>query len=151
MMITLVGTSNYLSMFVGWEGKQNSLKWLNLKKFDIVYSFTENKSSVNNINNNCLLIGSLLGNSYLEKTDKGVRIIFINCNDNIEYLIQFYNTFKYIIVGKNKPNIKKVIFKNNKILYYWKAETCYLSSFNWLYEMFYKNELKLLNYFLIYI
>jgi len=120
----------------------NSLKWLNLNKFNIVYSFIKNMSSVNNINNNCLLIGSLLGNSYLEKNEKGVRIVFIKCSDNIEYLIQFYNKFRDIIGGKNKPNLKKVISKNNKILYYWKAETYSLSSFKWLYEMFYKNDLK---------
>ena len=78
----------------------NSLKWLNLNKFNIVYSFIKNMSSVNNINNNCLLIGSLLGNSYLEKNEKDVRIVFIKCSDNIEYLTQFYNKFRDIIEVK---------------------------------------------------
>ena len=35
-----------------------------------------------------LIIGSLLGNSYMENNEKGVRIVFIKCSDNIEYLIK---------------------------------------------------------------
>ena len=54
----------------------NSLKWLNLNKFNIVYSFIKNMSSVNNINNNCLLIGSLLGNSYLKKWERCKNCIY---------------------------------------------------------------------------
>lgn len=100
-------------------------------------------SSVSSIDRNCLLIGSLLGNSYLERDRDGVRIVFIKCSDNIEYIVQFYNKFTDIIVGVNKPIIKKVISKNNKLFYYWKAETYYLKSFKWLYEMFYKNDLKI--------
>lgn len=78
------------------------------------------------------------------KNKNGVRIVFIKCSDNIEYIVQFYNKFIDIIVGGNKPIIKKFIFKNNKLLYYWKAETYYLKSFEWLYEIFYKNDLKII-------
>lgn len=132
-------------MFVGWEGYSDSLKWFNLKKKDYIAKyFIKNISSLSNIDNNCLLIGSLLGNSYLEKNEKGVRIVFIKCSDNIEYIVQFYNIFRDIIVGGNKPILKKVISKNNKLFYYWKAETYYLSSFEGLYEIFYKNNLKII-------
>nr|YP_009364312.1 LAGLIDADG endonuclease [Ophiocordyceps sinensis]ARF03388.1 LAGLIDADG endonuclease [Ophiocordyceps sinensis] len=127
-------------MFVGWEGYINSLKWLNLYKSTI---FSRSISNINNKNNTCLIIGSLLGNSYLEKNEKGVRIIFIKCSGNIEYLMQFYNYLNSIGYCKSKkPNLNKVISKKNKILYYIKVESYYLTRFEWLYAMFYKQNIK---------
>lgn len=34
-----------------------------------------------------LIIGSLLSNSYIEKREQGVRIIFMKCSNNVEYLM----------------------------------------------------------------
>jgi hypothetical protein len=60
-----------------------------------------------------------LGNSYLEKNEKGVRIVFIKCSGNIEYLMQFYNHLNTVGYCKpKKPVLNKVISKKNKILYY---------------------------------
>jgi hypothetical protein len=60
-----------------------------------------------------------LGNSYLEKNEKGVKIIFIKCSGNVEYLMQFYNHLNNVGLCKSKkPGLSKVITKNNKLLYY---------------------------------
>lgn len=142
MMILLVTGNNYLIMFVGWEGYLNSLKWLNLYKTTI---FNTNRyiSSVNYKDGISLIIGSLLGNSYLDKNEKGVRVVFIKCSGNVEYLMQYYNYLKALGFCKLKrPNLNKVIIKKNKILYYWKANSYYLTQFEWLYEMFYKQNRK---------
>lgn len=142
MMILLVTGNNYLIMFVGWEGYLNSLKWLNLYKTTRLNK-NRNISSVNNKDNISLIIGSLLGNSYLEKNEKGVKIVFIKCSGNVEYLMQFYNHLNNVGYCKpKKPGLSKVITKNNKLLYYWKAESYYLTQFEWLYQMFYKHNRK---------
>lgn len=138
MMIILVTGNNYLLMFVGWEGCHNSLKWLNLYKSTICNKI-RNISSINNKDNTSLLIGSLLGNSYLKKDEKGVKFIFIKCSGNIEYLMKFYNHLISIGYCKSiKPVLSKVISKNNKVIYYWKEESYYLTQIEWLYDMFYK-------------
>lgn len=67
-----------------------------------------------------LIVGSLLSNSYLEKrnNNSGVRIVFIKCSNNIEYLYKFH---KSIASGGycsfNKPKLYKVIAKGNKVLF----------------------------------
>ena len=38
-----------------------------------------------------LIIGSILGDTHLEKRNKGVRIIFEQSNKNKEYLMWFHN------------------------------------------------------------
>jgi hypothetical protein len=142
MMIILVTGNNYLLMFVGWEGYHNSLKWLNLYK-STIRNKIRSISNINNKDNTSLVIGSLLGNSYLDKNEKGVRVVFIKCSGNIEYLMQFYNYLSSIGYCKpKKPGLNKVISKNNKLLYYWKEESYYLTHFEWLYDMFYKHNIK---------
>ncbi len=145
MMIILVTGNNYLLMFVGWEGNKYCLKWLNLLK-------TTNKVDSNlNINNSkekiSLILGSLLGNSYLEKNEKGVRLVFVKCSGNIEYLVKFYNYFYnigWIDCKSNKPRLKEIIAKKDKILYYFNVKTHYLTDLNWLYDLFYLKGIKTL-------
>jgi hypothetical protein len=155
MMILLVTADNYLIMFVGWEGNLNCLKWLFLyfyitdkilnKKWykNIIYYiyYTINSSTISYI------IGSLLVNSYMKKNkfDKGVKITFIKCSDNIESLMLFYNYLVNNGYCKNKkPIIKKIISKNNKVLYYYEIDSYMLYNLDWLYNMFYKNNQKII-------
>ena len=79
----------------------------------------------------------------MKKNENGVRIIFIKCSGNIEYLMQFYNCLSSMGYCKfKKPNIKTLISKNNKLLYYWRVESYYLTELGWLYDVFYKNNIK---------
>jgi hypothetical protein len=80
-----------------------------------------------------LIVGSILGNSYLEKSNTrlGTRVIFVQCNSNVEYLMWFH---KFLVAGgycnPNKPKLTKVIAKNNKILYMYRINSYTFSSFN---------------------
>jgi hypothetical protein len=87
-----------------------------------------------------LIVGSLLGNTYLEKRKTGlaVRIIFIYHHNNVEFLMWFH---KFLAergyCSTNKPKLSKIIAKNNKVLYTYRFNSYSFSSFNWLHEMFY--------------
>jgi len=87
-----------------------------------------------------LIVGSLLGNTYLEKRKTGlaVRIIFIHQHNNVEFLMWFH---KFLAergyCSTNKPKLSRIIAKNNKVLYTYRFNSYSFSSFNWLHEMFY--------------
>ena len=133
------------------------LIWLCLYISLIVYIYvnfcrhaTKNKINSKTVNcfssvpsfHNCedisLIIGSLLGNSYMSKSSSGIIITFIKCSDNIEYLMWFH--LRMVCSGycsSKKPRLNKIISKNNKLLYTYKINSYNLSGFYWLYEMFY--------------
>lgn len=72
------------------------------------------------------IVGSLLGNSYIKKnkTDNSLIITFLKCSDNIEYLMWFHKLLanKGYVSGK-KPKLKKIISKNNKVLYVYSVDS----------------------------
>lgn len=80
-----------------------------------------------------LIVGSILGNSYLEKNETrlGTRIIFVLCNNNVEYLMWFH---KFLATrgycNPNKPKLTKIIGKNNKVLYMYRINSYSFYSFN---------------------
>lgn len=163
MMIILVTSNNYLSMFVGWEGKQLCLKWL---IYIITYylivtvSFTViNKSLFFTTDDNpklrsdlrigahdqdviSILIGSILGDSHLERRKGGIgtRIIFEQCNMNVEYIMWFHNFFASRGYMSNiKPKLTTRIKKDNKVFYQYRVSSYTFTSFNWLHDLFYKD------------
>jgi len=193
-MLILITGSNFLVMFVGWEGLIKCLKWYNNFKneFDIyiiivLFSYLfllclhllksknkyykglslifrnkfftlSNKGSdiiKNNKKRNLLsherigphnidiisiIIGSTLGDTHLEKRKKGIgtRVIFEQCNRNVEYLMWFH---KYLSTrgycNKKIPILKKRIIKNGDIFFFYRIQSYTFSSFNWLHNMFY--------------
>ena len=89
-----------------------------------------------------VIIGSLLGDSDLEKRKKGIgtRIIFEKCNRNIEYLMWFHNFFASRgYCSTNKPKLNTRIKKGNKVFYHYRVSSYTYTSLNWLHEIFYIN------------
>lgn len=163
MMVILVTANNYLLMFVGWEGSQIICpKWLiesdnsilnfmlihtcNQKRFFFSKKLTSfQRIGPHNINVISLIVGSLLNNSYIEKRGHGFRIIFIKHNDNVEYLMWFHSVlFNAGYCNKEKPKLDKFIGKHNKVFFIYNFKSYSFSSFNWLYDMFYRDNVKII-------
>lgn len=147
-MIVLVTGSNLLQIFVGWEGKNHCLKWLTENLYISVPWVWQTRKSIerigpHNMNIISLIIGSTLGDSHLEKrkNGKGTRIIFEQCSRNVEYLMQF---FKILALGgycnPKSPKLKKRIGRYNNVLFYYRITSYTFTSFNWVYNLFYKNK-----------
>ena len=133
-MLVLVSGANYFVMFVGWEGKLHCLKWYYFNNDAVLSLFfpcslsigkdlEKSKTKVNsierigphNIDILSIIIGSVLGDSHLEKRNRGIgtRIKFEQSNKNVEYLMWFHSYFStrgYCNI--NKPELKKRIRKN---------------------------------------
>lgn len=87
-----------------------------------------------------IIIGSVLGDSHLEKRNNGLgtRIIFEQSNKNVEYLMWFHNYLAskgYCSI--QKPKLHTRIKKDNKVFYHFRLNSYTFSSFNWIHEMFY--------------
>lgn len=93
-----------------------------------------------------IIIGSLLGHSLLDKRgDFGTRIIFIQSGCTVEYLMwlhKFLATRGYCSL--NKPKLIKFITKNNKVMFQYRINSYTFSNLNWLHEMFYKDNRKII-------
>lgn len=164
MMIILVTGNNYLLMFVGWEGKlTDCLKWLSfseLCEWNLMAIISVQKRSFfsmklksierigpHNLNIISLIIGSLLTGSYLEKRSQGlgVRIVFVKHSNNVEYLMWFHSMLvKAGYSSNNKPQLYKLIGKGNKVLFFYCFKSYSFSSFIWLFNMFYRGNLKII-------
>ena len=87
-----------------------------------------------------IIIGSVLGDSHLEKRSKGLgtRIIFEQSNKNVEYLMWFHN---YLSIrgycNSKRPKLFIRIKTDNKVYFHYRINSYTFSSFNWLHEMFY--------------
>ena len=118
---------------------------INTKFFNIYRTLTTYK--FNDENFNYLIIGSLLGNSYMKKNklDNSIIITFVKCSNNMEYLILFHKLLKKfgVLDPKKKLKLKKIISKNNKVLFKYSLDSYNLYNMDWLYKIFYKNNKKI--------
>ena len=153
-MLVLVSGANYFVMFVGWEGKLHCLKWYYFNNdvlFSIALSLSKEigKTKLNslerigphNIDIISIIIGSVLGDSHLEKRNRGIgtRIKFEQSNKNVEYLMWFHSylsTRGYC--NTDKPKLKTRIRKNGEIYFHYSLNSYTFSSLNWIHDMFYK-------------
>ncbi len=161
-MIILISNSSLPFIFIGWEGKPYMPQMIfnfisspvfifnsNKRKF---YSLTKGISSLKRVGPHnqdiiSFLLGSLLGDTHLEKRNLGLgtRIIFEQCDQNVQYLYWFYNYF-YLrgYCSENKPNLKIRIKKGNKRFFYYRFNSYTFTSLNWLHDLFYKNKIKII-------
>lgn len=141
-----------------WEGiiKNICLKWFNnlniissdnINIFNILlpvfYLKSPKKSFIgpHNINIISLIIGSVLGDSHLEKRKNGIgtRIIFEQSSKNVEYLMWFHNFLaERGYCNYNIPFLHKRVKKGGKIFYFYRIKSYTFGSFNWIHDMFYK-------------
>jgi len=99
----------------------------------------EQRIGPHNIDIISLIIGSLLGDSHIEKRNKGFRLIFEQCNNNVEYLMWFHKILAIQgYCNEKPPKLHKRIKKKNKVFFHYRINTYTFNSFNWLHEMFYK-------------
>ena len=134
----------YISVNINSSG--SSLKNKFRRNVGLLTRLSSGPHSLNVIS---LIVGSILGNSYLEKSSSrlGTRVVFELCSNNVEYLMWFH---KFLAekgyCNTKKPRLTKIIVKNNKVLYACRIKTYTFASFNWLYEMFYKDNSKTIPY-----
>lgn len=107
---------------------------------------SNNRIGPHNIDIISIIIGSLLGESYGERRkENGTRITRSQSSKNKEYI---YWIHKYIAergyCSTKIPKMKRSIGKKNKIYYKYKIQTYTYTSFNYIYEMFYKNGKKVI-------
>lgn len=92
-----------------------------------------------------ILIGSLLGDAYAERHGNGTRICFQQEELNTSYLIWFHEILSERgYCNKTIPKLTSRIGKEGKIRYISRFKTYTYSSFNWIHEIFYQNNRKII-------
>ena len=146
-----------------WEGKLECLKWdkneiliynmifsLSLKNNNVKSFSTINTKKListkrigpHNIDIISIIMGSTLGDTQLEKRNKGIgtRIIFEQSNKNVEYLMWFHNYLASRGYCSNQlPKLNIRIKKKGEVFYSYRINSYTYSNFNWIHEMFYKS------------
>ena len=93
-----------------------------------------------------VLFGSLLGDSYADKRlNKGTRFQFTQSSNNMEYLYWLHSFFALRgYCSSNKPTITYRIGNNGKKYYSLRFSTYTYFSFDYIYDLFYKEGKKII-------
>jgi ubiquinol-cytochrome c reductase cytochrome b subunit len=96
-----------------------------------------------NYNILCILIGSLLGDAYAEKHGNGTRFCFQQEQSNNAYLLWFHSLISKLgYCNSLTPKITTRLGKGGKVRQLSRFKTFTFSSFNWIQEAFYINNVK---------
>jgi ubiquinol-cytochrome c reductase cytochrome b subunit len=91
----------------------------------------------------CILIGSLLGDSYAEKHGCGTRFCFQQEHSNNAYLLWFHSFISKLgYCNPLTPKILTRLGKGGKIRQLSRFKTFTFTNFNWIQEAFYLNNIK---------
>jgi ubiquinol-cytochrome c reductase cytochrome b subunit len=91
----------------------------------------------------CILIGSLLGDSYAEKHGNGTRFCFQLEQSNNAYLLWFHSFISKLgYCNSDTPKILTRLGKGGKIRQLSRFKTYTFTNFNWILEAFYINGVK---------
>ena len=94
----------------------------------------------------CILIGSLLGDSYAEKHGNGTRFCFQQEHSNNAYLLWFHSFISklgYCNPRAATPKILTRLGKGGKIRQLSRFKTFTFTNFNWIQEAFYESGVKI--------
>ena len=91
-----------------------------------------------------VIVGNLLGDGWGEKRIGNTRFHIHMGSPNVEYLMwlhKFYSERGYC--SSKKPELKRNIGNQNKVYFSYKFRTWTFSSWNWIYDAFYPNKIKI--------
>lgn len=159
-MVVLVTAPTLVQLFVGWEGILKCLKWkmfnfseINaIKEEYLLYTMILLKNKPfkigpHNIDVLSFIVGSVLGDSHLEKRGLrgGVRVKFEQCSANVEYLMMFHKFLSSrTYCNSVKPKLKTRISKNNERRFFYTVNSYTFTSLKFLHDLFYINKKKVI-------
>ena len=136
--------------------KLNPTITIKAKKIDTIYFKSDSKSKhtakkiradkrigPHNFDILSILFGSLLGDAHAEYRGKGTRICFYQEAKHSAYLMWLHNIISNLgYCNPIKPEIQKRLGKKGVVRNVVRFKTWTYSSFNWIYELWYKNNIK---------
>lgn len=91
-----------------------------------------------------IIFGTLLGDGHAEKRANGTRIAFYQEGSHKDYLLWLHNLISQLgYCNSTEPQINTRLAVNDKIRHIIRFKTWTYSSFNWIYDLFYINQIKI--------
>lgn len=92
-----------------------------------------------------IIYGSILGDAHVEKRAGNCRVSFKQGSPNVQYLLHNWKIFSsYGYCSPDKPQLKITISKRNVVYHYIRFHTWTYTSFNFIHELFYNQNKKIL-------
>ena len=103
----------------------------------------EKRIGPHNIDILSIIFGTLLGDGHAEKRANGTRIAFYQEGSHKDYLLWLHNLISQLgYCNSTEPQINTRLAVNDKIRHIIRFKTWTYSSFNWIYDIFYINNVK---------